>query len=127
MVTRAAFCLGFLVLVAAVLAWPGAGGRDRAAPARRVSDPAEIRRLEDVVSNATAKKLIHRLDVNAHRVDVDPALWAHFDAGTQRGFALSLAAYCDLKGSAPGRYVDVIDSRTARKIASYGAAGFERF
>jgi hypothetical protein len=83
--------------------------------------------LEDVVSKATAKGLIHRLDVNAHQVEVDPALWARFDADTQRGFALSLAAYCDVKGSSPGRYVDVLDTRTARKIASYGAAGFERF
>ena len=62
--------------------------------------------------------------MNAHRVD-GPALWAHSDAGTQR-LRLSLAA-CTSEGSAPGRYVDIIDSRTARKIASYGAAGFERF
>jgi hypothetical protein len=124
---RVALCLGFLALVAAILAWPGAGGADRAAPARKVSDPARIQELEHVVSSATAKGLIHRLDADTHRVEVDPALWARFDADTQRGFALSLAAYCDLKGSSPGRYVDLIDSRTARKIASYGAAGFERF
>ena len=79
------------------------------------------------MSKAKAKGLIHRLDENGHQVDVDPILWMHFDADTQRGFALSLAAYCDLKGSSPGRYVDVIDSRTGRKIASYGATGFESF
>jgi hypothetical protein len=122
---RAGLCVGFVALVAAVLAVPGAGRRDRAAPARTVSDPVKIRELEDVVSKAQAKGLIRRLDADRHQVDVDPILWAYFDADTKRGFALSLAAYCDLKSSEQGRYVDVIDSRTGRKIASYGAAGFE--
>ena len=125
MVIRAGLCIGFVALVAAVLALPGAGRRDRAAPARTVSDPAKIRELEEIVSKAEAKGLIRRLDADRHQVDVDPILWTHFDAGTKRGFALSLAAYCDLKGSEQGRYVDVIDSRTGRIIASYGATGFE--
>ena len=122
---RAGLCIGFVVLVAAALAVPGAGRRDRGAPARRVTDPEKIRQLEDVVSKAREKGLIRGLDVDRHRVEIDPVLWTHFDADTKRGFALSLAAYCDLKGSEQGRYVDVIDNRTGRKIAAYGAAGFE--
>ncbi len=118
--------VGFLVLVAVFLVSPGPRRLDRAAPARTDLDPVRVRELEDVVSNATAKGLIHRLDVNAHQVEVT-VLWNYFDADTKRGFALSLAAYCDLKGSDHGRYVDVIDSQTGRKIASYGAMGFEEF
>ena len=118
---RLGFCLAFIGLVAVFLAYPGADRQDRAAPARRVIDPAEIRRLEGVVAKATTKGLIHRVDVNAHQVEVNPLLWAHFDSETKRGFALSLAAYCDLKGSAEGRYVEIIDSQTRVKLASYGA------
>ena len=119
--------IGFLVLVAAFLALPGARRLDRAAPARTDIDPVRVRQLEDVVSKATAKGLIHRLDVNGHQVQVNPVLWGYFDTETKRGFALSLAAYCDLNGSSHGRYVDVIDSQTGKKIASYGATGFEVF
>jgi hypothetical protein len=119
--------IGFLVLVAAFLAWPGARRQDRAAPARTDIDPVQARQLEDVVSKATAKGLIQRLDVNRHQVQVNPVLWGYFDAETKRGFAMSLAAYCDLNGSSHGRYLDVIDSQTGKKIASYGAMGFEVF
>ena len=119
--------IGFLVLVAAFLALPGARRPDRAAQARTDIDPVKARQLEDVVSKATAKGLIQRLDVNVHQVQVNPVLWGYFDAETKRGFAMSLAAYCDLNGSSHGRYVDVIDSQTGKKIASYGATGFEVF
>jgi hypothetical protein len=123
--------IGFLVLVAAFLvspapSWgPGAGRLDRAAPGRTDIDPVKVRQLEGVVSKAKAKGLIQRLDVNGHQVN--PVLWRYFDAETKRGFALSLAAYCDLNGSPHGRYLDVIDSQTGKKIASYGATGFAEF
>lgn len=94
---------------------------------RSPSDPAndpKVQELNAFVEHARTAGLIHRLDANAHLVQVSPLAWAAFDADAKRGFAISLAAYCDLNSADRGRFVDIIDAQSGKKIAEYSGGRF---
>lgn len=85
---------------------------------------AEAAALTTYVEKSQALGLIHRVDVDSHSVQVDPTMWRYFDADAKKTFAISLAAYCDLTGQYHGRYVEVIDSQSGKRVAKYGPFGF---
>lgn len=98
-----------------------ASTQTRVSPA---TDPAKVKQLEDYVEKAQKAGLIHRLDANMHKVQVNPVAWAYFDADAKKGFAASLAAYCDMNSSYTGRWVDIIDGQSGKKLAAWGPLGF---
>jgi hypothetical protein len=84
--------------------------------------------IERTVSESQRLHAVTRIDVAGHEVDVDPAALGVWTADAKRAFAQALATYCDLHTSNTGTYfVDVFDSRSAKKIAHYGPFGFEAY
>ena len=71
--------------------------------------------------------MIYRVDATGHQVFVNLPAWRYFNIDAKKGFAISLAAYCDLNSSDHTRFVDVMNAENGQKLASYGAFGFKTY
>jgi hypothetical protein len=83
--------------------------------------------LEQAVKAALNAGAIRRVDTGRHEVQVNPLAWAGLDADGKKAFTVNLATYCAQHAHLPLHYVDVIDSQSGKKLAHYGAWGFEVF
>ena len=80
-----------------------------------------------MVAESQETGAIHRLDVEGHLVLINPVAWQTWEIDDRKTFTATLAMYCDQHGAAHGRYVDIIDDRSGKKLAHYGPAGAELY
>jgi len=81
---------------------------------------------QEIVQQAIASGTIHRVDARAREVQVNPLIWATWNADAKRAFTITLASYCDIKNRGDGIglvFVDIIDSQTGKKLARLGVTG----
>jgi hypothetical protein len=103
---------------------PGAGS---AAQTWTPADPALMKPVDDMVIESQSIGAIRRLNLDTHEVHVNPTAWATWDASDKQTFTATLALYCDQRGSTHGRYVDIIDDLTGRRLARYDDNGYTLF
>jgi hypothetical protein len=106
---------------------PAAQSSPASVPTSKPTDAQLVKRIDDTVAESQQSGVIHRVDIDTHDVQVNPLVWALWDADTKKAFAVTVAIYCELHGRGHGQYVDVIDSQSAKKLAHYGPLGFEVF
>ena len=83
--------------------------------------------IEEMVAESLSIGAIHRIDVNSHTVYMNPAAWTTWESAERETFTTTMALYCDQHSTAHGRYVDVIDDNTGKKLAHYSPTGYETF
>ena len=91
------------------------------------ANPAMMKAVDELVLESLDVGAIKSLDVDAHEVRVNPVAWTTWDAAAKQDFTATVAIYCDQHGSVHGRYVDVVDDATGKKVAHYGPSGLEIF
>lgn len=89
------------------------------------ADPAMMKPVDELVAESQDVGAIKSLDADAHVVRVNPVAWATWELSDKQTFTATLAIYCDQHGSVHGKYVDIIDDETGRKVGHYGPSGFE--
>ena len=112
-----------MIFLATLAAACVAGGDAAWVPA----DPAMMKPVDELVAESQDVGAIKHLDVDAHQVRVNPVAWATWEASDKQTFTATLAIYCDQRGSVHGKYVDIIDDETGKRVGHYGPSGFEIF
>jgi hypothetical protein len=83
--------------------------------------------IDDMVAESQDIGAIHRIDLAAHRVHVNPAAWTLWELDDRKTFTTSMAIYCDQHSSVHGKYVDIIDDITGKTLAKYASSGVQLF
>jgi hypothetical protein len=82
--------------------------------------------IEKNVASFQAARLVTKIEPNTHKAWVNPRKWYGIDAADKKAVAVNLAQYCAWIGERSIIAVDIYDSMSARKIASYHeGAGFK--
>jgi len=81
---------------------------------------AVSKQVSDVVNEGLRTGTIHSVDRGSATVQVNPLIWALWNADNKRAFAYVLKAYCGREE------ITIIDSQSGRELASIGVfSGFK--
>lgn len=79
------------------------------------------REVEKAISELREVGIITRISFNNNEVQVNRLLWESIPLDAKKGVTLACAAY--MKAHGQSSWVDLVDNRTGRKLATHGAWG----
>jgi len=79
----------------------------------------------DAVNSAVEIGFIKKLDSENHEVYVDLLIWNASNIETKENFTISMALYCSFNSSFEGKWVDIYDYQSGKKLAKYSIWGFK--
>ena len=86
---------------------------------------ADKKEIAEYVLKNTESGTIQKIDVEFHKVYVNPLIWNLTNVEQKEHFTKMLALYCSFQSSYTGKYIDVFDYQSGKKLAKQGLLGFK--